>query len=206
MKNLINLILFGKNSMLSGLIALAVVMAIGLGCFCNKDKFNNLSNTTSTSSPTTSPSVAASPSPSAAKTYTKTDASKNEVPGNDEMQDTVKKTLLDFNDALQSEDFTDFHRSISKYWQKQTNPDKMKGNFQGFIDGDADLSPIRSMTAEFTRGPETTRSLGMKTLEVDGKYDTSPITTTFELKYIAEGKEWKLAGINVVTRVTRKQY
>jgi len=202
MKNLINEILFGKNSMLSGLIALTVVMAIGMGCFCNKDKFNNLSNTTST--PSTSPTAAASPSPSATKTYTKADASKNEIPGNDEMQDIIKKTLLDFNDALQQEDFTDFHKSISKYWQKQTTPDKMKGNFQGFIDGDADLSPIRSMTAEFTRGPETTRSLGMKTLEVDGKYDTGSIPTTFELKYIAEGKDWKLAGINVVTKVTRR--
>ena len=60
------------------------------------------------------------------------------------------------------------------------------------------------MTAEFTKGPETTRSLGMKTLEVDGKYPTSPITTTFELKYIAEGKDWKLAGIQVVTKITKK--
>src|SRR5437868_14036543 len=95
MKKLINEILYGKNSMVSGLIALAVISAIGLGCFCNKDKFEGLSNTGS-SSPTPN---AASPSPAATKSYTKADASKNEVPSSDEMQDIVKKTLLDFNDS-----------------------------------------------------------------------------------------------------------
>ncbi|HEY0462497.1 MAG TPA: hypothetical protein VGC97_25405 [Pyrinomonadaceae bacterium] len=201
MKQLINEILFGKNSMVSGIIALAIISAIGLGCFCNKDKLEGLTNTGST---TPSPSASASPSPSPTKSYTKADASKNALPSEDEMQDIVKKTLLDFNDSLQKEDFTDFYGKISKYWQKQTSPEKLKTSFQGFIDGNADLSPIKDMTAKFTRGPETTRSLGMKTLEADGEYPTSPITTKFELKYIVEGKEWKLVGINVVTKVTKR--
>jgi len=203
MKKVINQILFGKNSMVSGLLALAVISAIGLGCFCNRDKINELSNTGGTST-SPSPTATPSPSPSPTKEYKKADASKNEIPGGDEMQDMVKKTLLDFNDSLQKEDFTDFHSKISRFWQKQTSPEKLKSSFQGFIDGNADLSPIRPMTARFTKGPETTRSLGMKTLEVNGEYPTSPITSTFELKYIAEGKEWKLAGIQVVTRVDRK--
>lgn len=199
MKKLINEILFGKNSMVSGIIALLIISAIGLGCFCNKDKIGSLSNTT-----TTSPTPTPSPSPAATKEYKKADASKNEIPSNDEMQDIVKKTLLDFNDGLQKEDFTDFYDTISKTWQKQTSPTKLKSSFQGFIDGDADLSPIKPMTAKFTTGPETVRELGMKMLKVNGEYPTSPITTTFELKYIVEKNEWKLAGINVVTRVTKK--
>src|SRR5829696_5854783 len=108
MKQLINEILFGKNSMVSGIIALVVISAIGLGCFCNKDKFESLSNTSSTT-----PSPSASPSPSPTKAYTKADASKAQVPSDDEMQDMVKRTLLDFNDALQKEDFSDFHKTIS---------------------------------------------------------------------------------------------
>jgi hypothetical protein len=196
MKKLLNEILFGKNSMLGGIIALAVISAISLGCFCNKDKFGNLANST-TPSATATPS----PSPSPTKSITKSDPSKNQVPGDDEMQEIVKKTLLDFNDSLQSEDFTSFYNSISKYWQKQTSPEKLKASFQRFIDKNADLSPIRSMTAKFTRGPEITKSLGMKTLEVEGEYPTTPITSTFDLKYIVEGKEWKLVGINVRTRI-----
>ena len=199
MKKLLNEILFGKNSMFGGIVALAVISAIGLGCFCNKDKFGNLANT-ATPTATATPS----PSPSPTKAITKSDPSKNQVPGEDEMQEIVKKTLLDFNDSLQSEDFTSFYGTIAKYWQKQTSPEKMKGSFQSFIDGNADLGPIRSMTAKFTRGPEITKSLGMKTLEVEGEYPTTPITSTFDLKYIVEGKEWKLVGINVRTRVDKK--
>ncbi len=203
MKKLINEIIFGKNSMVSGIIALSIISAIGMGCFCNKDKINELTNSGTKDS---SPTPTASPSPSPTKSYTKSDPSKNQVPGDDEMQDIVKKTLLDFNDSLQKEDFSGFYSTISKYWQKQTSPEKLKSSFQGFIDGDADLNPIRPMTAKFTKGPELTKSLGMKTLEVNGEYPTSPITTTFELKYIVEGKEWKLVGINVVTKVTKKTY
>jgi hypothetical protein len=198
MKKIINEIIFGKNSMVSGMLALSVIAAIGLGCFCNKDKLN-LSNTG-----TITPSETASPSPSATKSYVKADASKAQIPSDDEMQDIVKKTLLDFNAALQKESFDDFYSTVSRFWQKQTSAEKMKSSFQAFIDGDADLSPISSMTAKINSGPEVTRSMGVKTLEVKGEYPTTPITTTFELEYVAEGKEWKLAGINVVTKVTKK--
>jgi hypothetical protein len=200
MKKLVIEILFGKKSMFGGLIALAIISAIGLGCFCNKDKFGGITNTGS-SSPT--PAASASPSPSATKSYTKSDPSKNQVPSNDEVQDLVKKTLLDFNDSLQKEDFNSFYDTIAKYWQKQTSPEKMKAGFQSFIDGDADLSPIKSLSANFSKGPELTKSLGMKTLEVNGTYDTPRLPTTFELKYIVEKNEWKLISINVRTRVNK---
>ncbi len=198
MKEIINTIVFGKNSIVNGFVAISIIMAIGLGCFCNKDKFN-LANTGSSS-----PTPSASPSPSATKSYTKADASKSQVPSDDEMQDIVKKTLLDFNDGLQKEDFTDFHATISKVWQKQRTPDEMKSKFQSFIDGDADLSSIRTMNAKFTSTTEITRSAGVKTLETKGEYATSPNTSTFELKYIAENKEWKLIGLNVVTTVKKR--
>jgi hypothetical protein len=170
-----------------------------LGCFCNKDKFAGLSNTGSTT-----PSPAASPSPSPTKSYTKADASKAEVPSEDEMQDIVKRTLLDFNDAIQKKDFNDFHKTISKVWQKQITPEKIKESFQAFIDGDANFSEIRTMTAKFTSPAEITKSTGVKTLESKGEYATSPNSTEFELKYIAEGKEWKLIGLKVYTNVKRK--
>ena len=199
MKKLINEILYGKNSMVSGLIALSLISAIGLGCFCNKDKYQGLTNSSSSS-----PSPVTSPSPSPTKSYTKADASKAQLPSDDELQDMVKRTLLDFNDALQKEDFKDFHAKISKVWQRQTTPEKMKSNFQSFIDGDADLSPISSMKANFTSPAEITKSTGVKTLETRGDYPTSPNASTFELKYIAEGKDWKLIGLKVETTIKKR--
>ena len=205
MKKLINQIVFGNDTKFSGMIALSVVMLIGLGCFCNKEKFDfgNVASNSSNSSNSSTP-ITISPSDAPAPTYKKADASKSEIPSDQEMQDIVKKTLLDFNAALQKEDFTDFHAGISKFWQKQTTPENMKISFQGFIDGEADLSPIRSLSAKFTSEPEITRSLGVKTLEVKGDYPTPTIPTTFDLNYIAENKEWKLAGIKVYTKVMKK--
>ncbi len=207
MKNLINEMMFGKSSMAGGLTALAVVMMIGLGCFCNKDKFDfgNLNTNSSPSNTSSTPTTTkATPSPEATVAYKKADASKSQVPSEDEMQDIVRKTLLDFNAALQKEDFTDFHSTVSKAWQKQTTPGEMKDKFQSFIDGQADISAIDTMKAEFTSPAEITRSTGVKTLETKGKYDTAPIDTTFELKYIAEGKEWKLASLQVITGIKRQ--
>jgi hypothetical protein len=198
MKKLMNEIMFGKNSIVSGLIALSIIMAIGLGCFCNKDKFD-LSNIGSST-----PTPNASASPSATKSYTKADASKSEIPSDDEMQDIVKKTMLDFNDAILKKDFSDFHKTISKVWQKQITPDQFKESFQKLIDGEADMSSIKTMTAKFTTPSEITRSTGAKTLESKGEYPTLPLTTDFELKYIAEGKEWKLIGLKVYTNVKKQ--
>jgi|SRR5215213_8636591 len=198
MKNLVNEIIFGKNSMVSGIIALVVISAIGLGCFCNKDKLESFTNSGSTT-----PSPNASPSPSPTKSYTKADASKAQVPSDDEMQDIVKKTLLDFNDALQKEDFNDFHKTISKVWQGQITPEKFKESFQDFINGDTDLSPIGSMDAKFTSPTAITKSSGVKTLETKGEYPTTPRKTEFELKYIAEGKEWKLIGLKLYANIKK---
>jgi hypothetical protein len=196
MRKFIDEIIFGKNSLVSGMLALSVIAAIGLGCFCNKDKLN-LSNIA-----TPTPNV--SPSPSATKAYIKADASKAQIPSDDEMQDIVKKTMLDFNDAIKKADFADFHTTISKVWQKQITASDLQTNFQAFIDGKADMSDIRSMTAKFNSAPEITRSSGTKTLEANGEYPTTPNASTFELKYIPEGKEWKLIGLKVYTNITKK--
>jgi hypothetical protein len=205
MKKLVNEISYGKSSTVSGMIALTVVLMIGLGCFCNKDKFdfgNTSSNTTDTANTST---PEASPSPAATVAYKKADASKFEVPSNDEMQDLVKTTLLDFDNALQTADFTEFHSKVAKKWQSQLTPEEFKTNFQSFIDGDADLSGIKPLKANFTTPARVERTSGTRMLEVKGDYATSPNNSTFELKYIPEGKEWKLFGINVVTTI-RKRY
>jgi hypothetical protein len=200
MKNLFNQLIVKNNSMANGLVALAVISMIGLGCFCNKDKFDLGKNDKDSPTPTAS----ATPSPSPTKEYKKADASKYEIPSDEELQVIVKKSLLDFNDALQSEDFTDFHRSISKFWQKQTSPDKMKSSFQNLIDGEADIKEIKDMKANFKRAGEIEREGSLKKLMAEGDYDTSGIKTEFELQYIPEGKEWKLFGIRVYAAVKRR--
>ena len=183
--------------MVSGTIALVIISAIGLGCFCNKDKIDSLSN-----SGTTTPSPTASPSPSPTRSVEKSDASKGKVPSDDELQEIVKATLLDFNSAVQKGDFTDFYDKICKPWKKQTSVEKLETTFRGFIDQKVDIGKISSQKAEFTTSPKVEREVGYQTLKLEGKYPTKPNFVKFELNYIPEGKDWKLSKIQVDTTET----
>lgn len=204
MKNTLNQIIWGKDKKFNGFIAIVIVTLIVLGCNCNKlNELAKKNDTPSNSSNTFTPTNT-QPDSTPAPTYTKADASKKQIPSDAEMQDIVKTTLLDFNDALQSEDFTNFYSKISRVWQKQTNPDKMKQTFQNFIDGEADVSNISSMTATFTSQPQLVKKFGLDMLDVKGEYPTYPIKTTFELQYVPEGKDWKLGLIQVYTAIKKK--
>lgn len=129
----------------------------------------------------------------------KADASKGEIPSEEELQEMSQKTLLDFNDAIEQEDFTDFFQTISKLWQRQSSPAKLKDTFQMFIDKKVNIGSIQTKEAEFTSKPRIDDSKGFKELIVEGRYATSPYPTKFQLKYTPQGKDWKLTGISVDT-------
>ncbi len=199
MKTFAASLLFGRDNRISGLIAFSVVMLIALGCTC--DKQFGLGNTESdNSSRTASNSTTTSNSTSTTTTPSKPDASTGAVPTDAQLQDMAKETVLAFNAALQSEDFTSFHRSVSKPFQKQVSPEKFKQVFQSFIDAGIDFSEIQNLTADFTDKPVIETTAGYKTLKLKGVYPTSPRNTKFDLKYIPENKDWKLISIEINTK------
>jgi hypothetical protein len=121
-------ILFGKNPLLSGLIALLVVGSIVLGCTCNeKDGFKWKSDNTSSDSNSAGGDGDAKDTD---KPITKSDASKGEIPEGAELESMVKDTMLAFDNALKTEDFSDFYDGISDTWQKQTSARQLKKLFQ----------------------------------------------------------------------------
>lgn len=147
---------------------------------------------------TDAPETKSSPNPKTEnKTYEKADASRGEIPEGDELQEMTQKTLIEFNDAVQADDFTDFFQTISKLWQRQSSPAKLKDTFQVFVDRKIDIGAVRTMGATFTSKPRVDDGKGFKELILEGNYDTSPNPTKFELKYTPEGKNWKLTGIMV---------
>lgn len=196
MTGILKELIYGRNPIISGFVAILVVSAIALGCTCNDDNGFQWGTNSTSSSNDTSDDKTDTEDKTPAK---KADASKKEIPEDEELEAMIKDTLLDFDRALKSEDFSNFYDNISEEWQKQTSPRQLKRLFQSFIDGKADLSSIRSMEPEITDGPAIRESVGFEMLEVKGSFDTSPRTTTFELKYIANGEDWKLSAISVVT-------
>ena len=192
MKKIIQKICLGNESKINVLFILVIFIIVGLGCSSLKPKDEPVAVNTKITEPVEKPSTP--------KTITKkADASKGEIPRDDELQDMVKTTLLDFNDAVTSADFTTFYGNISKLWQRQTSPAKLEDTFKVFIDGKNNFSAIRSKDAEFSSNPKVDDSKGFKELVLEGKYDTSPLPTKFTLKYTPESKNWKLTGIIVDT-------
>jgi hypothetical protein len=121
-------------------------------------------------------------------------ASAAKVPGDVELKAMTLETLLDFNKSVQAEDFSSFYDTISKLWQEQTSPDKLKALFKDFIDKEVDISPIKKVEPVFNK-PAEIDSDGV--LLVSGYYPTTPKRVVFQLKYLTEKSEWKLVGIKI---------
>ena len=195
MKKLATSLFFGKDSRLNGLMAFAIVGAIALGCTCNKE-FGDLGKSNSSDGPD-KPAVS---NTSTDDKVAKSDASEGEVPSDREAQEMARTTMLDFNDAIQKGDFEDFHRTMSKPFQKQASPERLRDAFKAFSDANIDFSEVRGMTAVFEPAPSVEKKSGIHHLNLVGYYPTSPRKSRFDFKYIPEGDEWKLIAIEVNTK------
>ena len=125
-----------------------------------------------------------------------------EMPTEPELQDLVKTSLLDFNDAVQSGDFTAFHAKVAKKLQEQKTPDEMKEVFKVFVDGKEHFnlkSSISGMKATFEPSPTFEPFGDDKVLVLKGSYPTTPKKLGFQLKYLKEDGSWKVFGIYVDT-------
>lgn len=133
-------------------------------------------------------------------TSSKKTAATGDVPSEDEVQELTKQTLLDFNDAVQSGDFTEFHGTLSKPFQKEASAEKLGGVFHEFVESRVDFSDVRDLDARFSSAPSMVKSAGYDMLKVEGYYPTKPRKTNFKLMYIDENGTWKLASININTK------
>jgi len=128
---------------------------------------------------------------------------RQEVPSEAEVKKLTDKTLLSFNSAVQSQDFTAFYQSTAKLWQEQTTPDKLKAAFQSFIEKKFDIgSVVKKMEPTFEPAPAI-NSDGL--LVVQGSYPIKPDELTFALKYFSEDGAWKLLAINVKANKAGKE-
>ncbi|MFM9903799.1 MAG: hypothetical protein ACKVQJ_04420 [Pyrinomonadaceae bacterium] len=126
--------------------------------------------------------------------------SKLEVPGNEKLQTLVKTTFLDFGDAVQTGDFSDFHKKVAKVWRDDSSPDKLAEAFAAFVDDKENYNfkkAVSPMEATFTPAPAIEKVSGLDALVVKGYYPTKPQRANFELKYTMDDGSWKLIGINI---------
>lgn len=197
MRDLIEKILWGKNNLLGGLIALAVVGSIALGCNCTKDL--DLSNTGSSSNSSSTDNPFGSNSN---KSSSDTDS---EMPDEDLMVALVRETTAEFAAAISNDDFSDLYDKASTDFQSTYTEEQTKNTFKEFVQRKSVVLPILAkatgMEPEFSPNPSIRTEKGLSILVTTGKYDTKPVPMRFEYEYIKRGGEWKM--LKLVVKLTK---
>ncbi|MCS6874081.1 MAG: hypothetical protein NZM17_05315 [Pyrinomonadaceae bacterium] len=115
----------------------------------------------------------------------------------------VRKTLLDFNDAIQTEDFSDFLDKSSYPFRQQFTDNDLKKSFSSFIAAKEQvnqvMSQIKRLPVSYTQSPRIRKEKGYDLLSTKGSFDTIPNVTYFDLEFVKEDK-WRLIKIDVQIR------
>lgn len=182
MKTHISNFLRGKDSFLSGLIALGIISVIALGCACGKDF--DFANAGKNSANTAANEAAAD------------DNADSDMPDDRLLKALVKSTTAQFANAISTEDFTTLHSNASKDFQETYTPEQAKAIFADAIKNKRALLPMLaklvSMDPTFSPEPYIRREQNTPILVVTGKYDTKPRPLEFEYEYVKRDGSYKL--------------
>ena len=193
MKNLLTQLIFGKNTAVSGVLALGLIALVALGCTCGKNldlgNIGKNDNTASTSSNTASTDTPFS------------DSDDGKVPAASQLQSMVKETTADFADAIESGDFTEIYDKASSDFQSTYTKDQMQNVFKTFIDKKRlvlpSLNKAATTDATFSPSPSIRTEQGLSILVLTGNFPTKPIPVKFEYEYVLRGGEWKMLKLVV---------
>jgi hypothetical protein len=106
----------------------------------------------------------------------------------------IKTSLLTFNDANITGNYSVFHAKAAKAFRDQFSVEKVAEAFKGFHDRHVYLDLIAAK-APVPSEPAKVDKDGRLTLK--GYFDSSPSKVYYDLAYIFVGDEWQLISINV---------
>jgi hypothetical protein len=106
----------------------------------------------------------------------------------------IKASLMSFNDANVTGNYTVLHAKLAKPFRDQFSPDKLKATFKGFSEKNIDFDII---AAKQPIAEETPVIDGEGGLKLVGHFDTKPNQVKYNLDFIRSDGDWKLVGINV---------
>ena len=173
--------------MANGLVALAIISSIALGCNCGRNMgLDDLANTSSNSSTKDTPFD---------------DKTNGGIPGDDLLNALVKETTADFASAISTNDFAKIHEKASMDFQQSISVEKMKSEFKVFVDRKRQYLPslakVSATKAEYSTAPALRTEQGLDILMTKGKFDTKPNPITFDYEYVKRDGRWKLLKLIV---------
>jgi len=192
MNKIIEKIFHGKDNTINGLIALAIIASIALGCNCTKSLDLNNSSSSSNSS---------SDNPFGNSADSDNDTG---MPGDELIKALVKETTADFAYSISEGDFTKMYDKASTDFKGTYTKEQLQTSFKDFIDKKRQVLPILSKATssetEFTSPPSIRTEQGLEILVVNGKYSTKPIPVTFNYEYVKRNGDWKLLVLKIFIR------
>lgn len=206
MKNISGEIIFGKANKLNGLIASIIVGLIVLGCTCNKDfKFNSGQDRGSNTSPTDKTNIpfGNDKGQNSTEKDSITKDSGFDILSNGQLEPLIRKTILDFADSIEDEDFNSFLSTCSTPFQREISTEKMETEFKVFLDKKNQFVPIfRQVSSKeaIISESKVTMKDGNNTLIANGTFKTAPSTTTFKFKFLLEDGIWRITAIEIYVK------
>ncbi|HBE83783.1 MAG: hypothetical protein JNK51_13120 [Blastocatellia bacterium] len=193
MKQIISNLIMGKDSKVSGAIAIGIISLIVLGCTCGKNlDLGNISSESNSSRTASNDSTTSD---------TKADGS---LPSESVIQALVRETTTDFARAIDTGDFSSIYEKSSSDFQSTYTEDQMKDAFKTFTNQKSRVVPIleraSGMTSEFSPAPYVRTEKGLSILVINGKYPTKPIPVRTEYEYVFRGGEWKM--LKLIVKIT----
>ncbi len=109
----------------------------------------------------------------------------------------IKTTLLTFNDANVTQNYSVLHAKLSKQFRDQFPPERLKEVFKPFVDQKIDIDLIAAKTPI----PDKAAAVDDRgVLSISGHFDTKPSHVFYDLGYVMSDGEWKPIKINVNVR------
>jgi hypothetical protein len=118
----------------------------------------------------------------------------NKVPSERALEALVKTSLLSFNDANVTGNYTVLHAKLSKPFREQFSPERLAETFKEFRNKHIDIDVIAAFAPTYQPAPLVDDE---GKLLVTGFFPTEPVRVNFQLDFIPSDGEWKLIRINV---------
>ncbi len=105
--------------------------------------------------------------------------------------DLVHRTVVDFVNAIQSNDYSNFYSSTSYQFKRSVSVDKLKNAFSKFSSVGINWGDIRNLKPVITKKEVQDNGI----LKLIGYYPTSPKHLGFDFEYIKNNGQYKIIGV-----------
>jgi hypothetical protein len=117
-----------------------------------------------------------------------------DLPSDDDQDVLVRTTLMTFNDANMTGNYSVFIAKASKQFQSQIAPEKLASSLESFRTNRLFFESVVTEDYEATEKPTIDAEGG---LNLGGVFKTDDMEVKYKLRFIQNDNVWKLLGFNV---------